>query len=235
MIKGINELASTHGISLFGIANLEKNPWGFKRESYFKNYIRGISLGLPLLKGMYDGLVYHSDLKYLKAFEYHSLNQINICLDIAAVHISMYLEHEGYKAYIIPGRSSKFTSSSDVFLSHKTIANLAGLGTIGKNSLLVNSQYGPRFRLISILTDAPLEANIHSIYRSSWCDNCDLCIKACPVRAIKGESFDLKNPLFELVDYKKCENYRSKRDSSMGTRVCNLCIQACPVGAGSPG
>jgi hypothetical protein len=40
-------------------------------------------------------------------------------------------------------------------LSHKMVANIAGQGWIGKSTLFVTPEYGPRLRLTSLLTDAP--------------------------------------------------------------------------------
>ena len=42
-------------------------------------------------------------------------------------------------------------------LSHKKIGELAGIGFIGRNNLLVNPEIGSRFRLATILTNMPLE------------------------------------------------------------------------------
>jgi epoxyqueuosine reductase len=44
-------------------------------------------------------------------------------------------------------------------LPQKTIATLAGLGWIGKSSLLVSSDHGPRIRLAAMLTDDPFQAD----------------------------------------------------------------------------
>ena len=56
-----------------------------------------------------------------------------------------YLNSLGYKTELEPD-----------LLSKKRMAQLGGLGNFGKQSLIVNPEYGPWIRLRSILTDAEL-------------------------------------------------------------------------------
>lgn len=59
---------------------------------------------------------------------------------------------------------------------------LAGLGSIGKNNLLVTPEYGPRIRVWTLLFDAELKPTGPVIYDP--CDGCDEpCRKACPRNA----------------------------------------------------
>ncbi len=60
----------------------------------------------------------------------------------------------------------------------------AGLGRVGKNSLLIIPQYGPNAYLSMIITDAPLEPDAPC--DKDPCADCNLCIKACPTGALNG-------------------------------------------------
>jgi len=65
---------------------------------------------------------------------------------------------------------------------------LAGLGSIGKNNLLVTPEYGPRVRVWALLFDAALRPTGPVIYDP--CDGCDEpCRKACPRNAFKNAAY----------------------------------------------
>ncbi len=113
----------------------------------------------------------------------------------------------GLKAAELPDMREK--------LPQKTIATLAGLGWIGKSSLLVSPNYGPRIRLGALLTNCPLQADKPILH--SNCGDCDLCVKACPVNAVKGANWSQRVDRVYLLDAKMC-------------RVCGLCLKVCPVG-----
>jgi len=68
-------------------------------------------------------------------------------------------------------------------LSLRHIAYEAGIGSIGKNGLLVTPEFGPRVRFLAIVTDAPLEPA--SPNKENFCSECDLCVEACPTGALK--------------------------------------------------
>ena len=106
-------------------------------------------------------------------------------------------------------------------LPQKTAATLAGLGWIGKSSLLVSPDYGPRVRLGAMLTDGSLLTDKPVMY--SACGDCSLCVEACPAGAIKGANWLQGVGRSELIDVRLC--YEHRRDS-----LCGLCLKACPIG-----
>ena len=68
-------------------------------------------------------------------------------------------------------------------------AACAGLGEIGWNNLCITPEFGPRVRLVSILTDADLDPD--PLYDGEpLCDRCMLCAQNCPTecfdREVKG-------------------------------------------------
>jgi epoxyqueuosine reductase len=114
-------------------------------------------------------------------------------------------------------------------IPQKTIATLAGLGWIGKSTLLVNPTFGPRIRLATLLTDMPLETNT-PIIRSS-CGDCRACVDICPVKAIKGNTWSQGMHRSELFEVSRCYDYRWSRKATLGRRLeCGLCLKACPLG-----
>lgn len=68
-------------------------------------------------------------------------------------------------------------------LSLRHIAYEAGLGSIGKNGLLITRGFGPRIRFLAILTSADLAPG--KPVEEHYCTECDLCVDACPTDALK--------------------------------------------------
>ncbi|MGB6681214.1 MAG: hypothetical protein WBF08_07835, partial [Candidatus Bathyarchaeia archaeon] len=82
----------------------------------------------------------------------------------------------------------------------KHLGARAGLGNIGFSKLLITPDFGPRVRLASILTNAPLEPDKE--YKNNLCEDCDKkCAKACPVNAITEEGVDIKKCAKENMKY----------------------------------
>ena len=76
---------------------------------------------------------------------------------------------------------SKDKPAPDVLLNFDYAAYVAGLGTVGKGKFFLTPEYGPRQIFDIVLTDAEIEPN--EIFKGSFCDGCDACMKACPAHA----------------------------------------------------
>jgi epoxyqueuosine reductase len=77
-------------------------------------------------------------------------------------------------------RPPYFIESGGVFM--KDAAVLAGLGSIGKNNLVITPEYGPRIRWRVLLFDREAEASGPIAYNP--CNGCSApCLNACPVGA----------------------------------------------------
>lgn len=65
----------------------------------------------------------------------------------------------------------------------------AGLGELGRNSMLITPKYGPRVRLAKVLTDLPLNIDRPiSFGVTEFCEVCGKCAEYCPSSAIpEGE------------------------------------------------
>ena len=109
----------------------------------------------------------------------------------------------------------------------KMAAQMAGLGWIGKNCSLISPQNGPRLRLGTVLTDAPLEPDSPIENR---CGDCTQCRDICPAGAILGKAFDCNDALSQRFDFKKCDAYLSETRQTFGKRICGRCIAVCPYG-----
>jgi epoxyqueuosine reductase QueG len=85
-------------------------------------------------------------------------------------------------------------------------------------------RHGSRVRLVTILTDAPLDADRPMEFS---CGKCVACVKVCPAKAIKGKPAD-----FDLgACYAKLSEFA--RIQYVGQHICGVCVKACsPDNAG---
>jgi epoxyqueuosine reductase len=135
------------------------------------------------------------------------------------------LEGVGYKAMMYP-----------YLLSQKRMAQLAGLGNYGKNSLIINPRYGPWIRLHSILTDADLVPD--EPFEDDLCGDCEECVKACPVGAITPYRVDPDRCIVGMYypGREISSNLRPIFDEYMpklsenSVLMCMACQKACPYG-----
>lgn len=123
------------------------------------------------------------------------------------------------------------TRTHEARYSHKKIANLAGLGHIGKSTLFLHHKYGPSVRLGTIFTDCELP--VSNEISDSICKNCSLCVDSCPAGAIKGVEWDDKLDRSDMFDADACNNYMRNHFMKIGRgSVCGICINVCPMRAG---
>lgn len=110
------------------------------------------------------------------------------------------------------------TNRSRNIVSAKHAAQAAGLGVIGKNTLLITPEYGNMVWLSVILTELSLEPD--PLLTSSLCPpKCTLCVDACPVHAT-GEP-ELKQTV--------CWNYAFGGENGGEFKIkCNKCRTVCP-------
>jgi epoxyqueuosine reductase len=144
--------------------------------------------------------------------------------------IATYLDDLGYH-YTRISSSVEADELPDLSeeLPQKTIATLAGLGWIGKSTLLVSADHGPRIRLGVMLTDAPFKTDSPVV--KSNCNDCNACVNVCPVGAITGLNWSQGHKRVELLDVRLCNNYLLQGLKTIGRKhICGLCLKACPIG-----
>lgn len=119
----------------------------------------------------------------------------------------------------------------------RDFAERAGLGFVGKNSLLINPKLGSGFFIgelfstVKLETDGDVEYGTRKRGRGQpGCGKCRKCIVGCPTGAIVEEY---------VVDARKCISYLTielkgsipeQLREKMGARVygCDICQQVCP-------
>ncbi|HOX28057.1 MAG TPA: 4Fe-4S binding protein [bacterium] len=128
-------------------------------------------------------------------FEYSSLSQPGyLKADGAALSMRNFLSREGYATHVIRREQMTDKTLAGTWiktLSLKHAAKAAGLGSIGRHTLLITPDHGPRVRLSGFVTDAPLETG--APFTEELCSNCGACERTCPSGAISESGFSFAN------------------------------------------
>ncbi|MGD0803416.1 MAG: 4Fe-4S double cluster binding domain-containing protein [Candidatus Bathyarchaeia archaeon] len=215
-------------VDLFGVADLTPAKQYIENQGgkYVASFPKAVSLGIRLLDQVIDQLFNHNDLGTISIY-CGLYTTVNAALDRAAFMVAKKIQGKGFQAYTIPASSMLNNGKLEATFSHKVAANLAGLGWIGKNCLLITPEYGPRVRLATVLTDAPLSTGSPIKNR---CGDCTRCTDICPSKAILGRAFDSDELRDMRLNAELCDGYTEDRIKTFGDVNCGLCVYVCPHG-----
>jgi epoxyqueuosine reductase QueG len=205
------------GIGAFGVCNLEElqEEYPTLLEDTPGGFTKALVFGIPVPEGCLAGITDSPTLAY-----FHHYRQLNYILDRYAVGAALSIERTGASALAVA--ASQVTSWHPVpkgHISHRLLAEAAGLGWRGRNNLLVTPEHGSRIRLVSVLTDVPLEVSNSPVEMS--CGSCRACVAVCPAGAIREnpEDFDAQACSEKLREFSKIQ--------FIGQRICGVCVKAC--------
>jgi len=211
----IEALCRHWGCSLFGVANLRVFP---KEESLlssgiFDQHPFAISIGYHLSDAILDDLEDRPTPLYFQHYQ-----RVNILLDTVGLILTNAIQDLGYQAVAIPASQLLDWTTQRGHLSHKHVAQAAGIGWIGRNNLLVNERYGARIRLLTVLTNLPLRIGSPSLQN---CGSCHACMTVCPAGAIRErrEDFDHIRCYEQLKVFSKTLRFSH--------HICGICVKAC--------
>jgi len=150
-------------------------------------------------------------------------NRLADKMDSITFQISSELETLGSCAVPIPS-SDPYDYWDDSrrhgqgILSLKHAAVRAGLGQMGKNTLLMNDRFGNMLWLGAVLLDKELEADLIATYQACI-PGCRICLDSCPANALDGIT----------IEQRKCRGVSAKyTEGGGGVYACNLCRKICP-------
>lgn len=213
----IKEILTSNGVCDVGFAKIQDGPSGLEYA---------ISIVLPLSDAIIDEIGESTTYSY-----FHHYRTVNAYIDRLLLQTGLFLQSKGYKYMPIGASQSIPTQGKRTHkgrYSHKKVAVLAGMGTIGKSTLFLHRKYGPRVRLGTLFTDCPLPVSDNLPY--SICKNCDLCVKSCPAGAIKGVEWKEGIQRDEMFDADACNRYMREHFMKIGRgSVCGICIKNCPA------
>jgi epoxyqueuosine reductase len=111
-------------------------------------------------------------------------------------------------------------------IHRKSAAVRAGLGFIGKNTLVSNERFGSWVAYQVLVTDAELEFDAPSTI--DGCGNCRACVDACPTNALyEPYKIDPRRCITYILNQEKIPaEFRDK----IGNRIlgCDICQDVCP-------
>ena len=133
--------------------------------------------------------------------------------------VAREIEKQGYRALPFPASQLVDWQNQKGHISHKRVAEIAGIGWIGRNNLLVHPDYGSQMRYNTVFTDMPLDPTSPS--EEFGCGPCRACVSVCPAGAITDEAgnFD-HHACFAML-----KRFRNERN--VGQYICGLCVKAC--------
>lgn len=160
---------------------------------------------------------------------FHHYRTVNALIDQLLLKAGLFLDQQGYR-YIPIGASQSINKDGWNYngrYSHKKAACLAGMGTIGKNSLFLHHKFGARVRLGTLVTDCPLPVSI--VHPVSICGECTLCVNACPCNAISGNEWHPGRSRDEMFSPDRCSKHMKFAYQQIGRgAVCGICMRVCP-------
>jgi len=128
---------------------------------------------------------------------------------------------------LLPVSGRTFVDSMPVL--ERALAALAGLGWIGKNSMLISPKSGSFFFIGGIITDAELDYTTSPVH--DFCGSCTRCLDACPTQAITDNRTVDSN---RCISYWTIENKGSAIEDSFSGKFrdrifgCDICQDVCP-------
>ncbi len=149
------------------------------------------------------------------AQEYNRLNQI-----LNQIAQSLAISYDGIPlTATIGGVIDKVQHVHDYFgmvVSHRVVAELAGVGWRGKNQLIVHNRFSCAIRFSSVIVSIPLE---HGKQLESKCGACTACEDACTFIKYRNK----------LPDYREnCRRYiLFLKSKGIEKDVCGKCVKAC--------
>lgn len=152
--------------------------------------------------------------KYARGKDYHLVTRRRLS-DLAA-----FLRDNGAEL------SRTFADAGPV--PERELAQRAGLGWIGKNTMLISPGAGSFFFIGSVFTDLPLAAD--TPFELDRCGSCTRCLEACPTSAFVGP---------RILDATRCISYltieqKGPIPSELAGKFqgyafgCDICNDVCP-------
>jgi len=211
----IRTFAEELGVSLFGVADITEIRKEFLfHENSSTKFSFGLSLGKRLVEAVLEDIQDAPTPLYFNHYR-----QLNFFLDRTAFLIASRIQDLGFSALPVPASQVIDWQRQRGHLSHKKIGEMAGLGWIGRNNLLVSPSFGARIRLVTVLTDMPLDAGQPL---EPGCGACRRCLASCPAQAIKERREDFDH----LACFEKLKEFRNK--GLVSQFICGVCVKACP-------
>jgi ferredoxin len=132
-------------------------------------------------------------------------------------HLATFLRDRGYGAHA--------GHPLNGLALYPPLAQMARLGWMGLNGLIITPEYGPRVRLAAVFTsiqNLPFnEGNDHQWVRD-FCEKCRICHRECPPDAILNDPVVRPDGSETFIKNEVCFPYFNKYHG------CSVCVKVCP-------
>jgi epoxyqueuosine reductase len=258
-IVGFAKKAGADLVGIASVARFEGAPKGHKPE----DILPGARSVVAMAKRIPLSIVKSIPGPYYDRFGYHDLNAH---LRELTYKVSLFIEDQGFEAFPLDPSVDDKAREVQILqeepepkvkilgdFSHRHSIVAAGLGEFAASSMVVVPKFGPRVRIVSVITTAAIDPSplLEGKNRFNICqpEACGLqCVKKCPAKALPGDG---------TIDHFKCRNYRypgmytldyfkaiaqSKMPSRLAPsgagvkaappvgQTCGICIKVCPIG-----
>ena len=218
--KRVKEVMISLGADLCGIASIDRfgdAPEGYHPSDVFPACKSVISFGCRFPIGT---LLCNSHTPYTLV-----RNTITPKMDMIALNFCVEMERHGIVCVPIQTNGSEWDAKTNRWrsiISQKHAAQAAGLGTIGRHSLLITPEFGSMVWLGAVLCSEEFEADE---LQEPICNNCNLCVEACPVGALDNSE----------VNQQVCWDYAfgDDEEKQVWSISCHKCRDVCPYNFGS--
>lgn len=251
LVGDIRTWASELGFAAIGISDIDLDAYRAHLDRWLDDGLhgemaymaRGRQLRIePQALEPYVARVISARMDYLPA----DTEPVRVLRDPTLAYVSRYALGRDYHKVVRPrlarladriraaagGRFRAFVDSAPVL--EKALGAKAGLGWIGKHTLLLDRDAGSFFFLGEIYTDLPLPTTAD--VQEDHCGRCSACMTVCPTQAIVAP---------RRLDARRCISYLTIEHAGsipedlrplLGNRVfgCDDCQLACPWNRDAP-
>jgi epoxyqueuosine reductase len=250
IVEEIRKIAEGEHIPVLGIGPAPKmaneSP-GHRPEDLMPGARSLICFGMPVPRQVYRMPTYGVETIW------RSQNLYYRRLDTLSIRLAALLEESGEQAVPVYGcMPLGINEKGEVvgYLNQIRMGEVTGIGSIGKNGLLLHSRYGARLMLGGVVTTAALPDMRYPDADQPGCPpGCRICVDACPVKAISLDEkrvnvmrclgYTARTPLMSRLKFAILRAYRPESAARLMNltafdehtfHICSRCVALCPYG-----
>jgi len=239
LTEDVRAFALEQGADLVGFASIDRfegAPDKYDPKRLLPDVKTVISMAIRILDGVTVPQVNGVEHYPYQLMGYGWLS--NARLNMVGFEVARMLEDRGHVTLPFPS----FFEGKQQSVSNRHAAVAAGIAEFGWHNLAMSPRFGTRQRFVTLLTEAELDAD--PMLDEGLCDECMVCVEACPVGALSGDeatTFEIAGRTIRMgkVDKGKCCACHAGKgggfEHSYPTTVtftagghCGRCLLACP-------